>query len=77
MKKKRQITILIIGILVAVSCLFTIISEKVSILSAYTLNQKIRSEVILKKKVLDDITHNTILDIGFNQQPQLVKAGRN
>ena len=77
MKKKRQITILIIGILVAVSCLYTIISEKVSILSAYTLNQKIRSEVILKKKALDDITDNTTLDIGFNQQPQLVKAGRN
>lgn len=77
MKNKRQITILIIGILVAVSCLYTIISEKVSILSASTLNQKIRSEVLLKKKALDDITHNTLLDIGFNQQPQLVKAGRN
>lgn len=77
MKNKRQITILIIGILVAVSCLYTIISEKVSILSAYALNQKIRSEVILKKKALDDITQNSILEIGFNQQPQLVKAGRN
>jgi len=60
MKKQIQITVLIIGIMVAVSCLYTIISEKVSFQSTDTLSQRIRSEVTLKSKTFADLNHNTI-----------------
>ena len=60
MKKQIQITVLIIGIMVAVSCLYTIISEKVSFQSTDTLSQRIRSEVTLKSKTFADLNYNTI-----------------
>jgi len=60
MKKQIQITVLIIGIMVAVSCLYTIISEKVSFQSTDTLSQRIRAEVTLKSKTFADLNYNTI-----------------